>query len=237
LGRATLGEVARLFERNPHVDTVAVRGGPGPRSVRRTRFLAQLGRRFGYSLFEKRPVVLLAEETLQVEVVASGTFEGFISMRSLLASCGGGLGMQTRGNVLLIDHDPASLGAARQLLEADGLTTMVYGVATERTGFVVAEPPDLVLVNPSIPCVPCGELVRLLRQTPSLRHVPLVLFSSSDDATLRRMARDSGAAGCLTKASLDPGFAAKVRGFLTALPAAGVPGSSHTRHAVVIGAD
>ena len=105
-----ISSVARLFEQNPELDALAVLGGPRARFLSRARFFLQLGRRFGYSLFENRPVDLLAEEGSTVEadseplevitlalqreaarvyddilVLAGGRYLGMVSMRSLLA--------------------------------------------------------------------------------------------------------------------------------------------------------
>jgi signal transduction histidine kinase len=111
-GATPIGEVVRLFERNPEVDSLAVvnGSGEGARLVSRARFFLQLGKRFGYSLFENRPVDLLAEEGSTVEasadpveviqlatqredariyddilVLQQGRYVGTVSMRSLLA--------------------------------------------------------------------------------------------------------------------------------------------------------
>jgi signal transduction histidine kinase len=106
-----VGDVVRVFEANPELDALAVLdGGAPPRMVSRSRLLLQLGRRFGYALFENRPIRLLAEEGSPVEadadpvevitlasrreatriyddilVVKHGRYAGIVSMRSLLA--------------------------------------------------------------------------------------------------------------------------------------------------------
>jgi len=106
-----VGDVVRVFEANPELDALAVLdGGAPPRMVSRSRLLLQLGRRFGYALFENRPIRLLAEEGSPVEadadpvevitlasrreatriyddilVVERGRYTGLVSMRSLLA--------------------------------------------------------------------------------------------------------------------------------------------------------
>lgn len=105
-----VGAVVKLFEREPELDSLAVIGS-SVRFLSRARFFLQLGKRFGYSLFENRPVELLAEEGSVVTAVAdpvevisvatqreaarihddlvvvdeAGTYVGLVSMRSLLA--------------------------------------------------------------------------------------------------------------------------------------------------------
>jgi len=104
-----IARVAELWEANPHVDGMAILGDGRVRYLSRSRFFVQLGKRFGYSLFENRPVTLLAEDGATVEadmdpievvalatqrdpervyddllVVEAGAFRGLVSMRSLL---------------------------------------------------------------------------------------------------------------------------------------------------------
>jgi signal transduction histidine kinase len=107
---ASISAAARLFEERPEADSMAVLGGPRVRLLSRSRFFLQLGRRFGYSLFENRPVDLLAEEGSTVDaeaeplevitlatqreparvyddilVLESGRYLGTVSMRAQLA--------------------------------------------------------------------------------------------------------------------------------------------------------
>lgn len=108
-GDAPTSAVVDLFERTKHIDSVAVLDEGFVGIVSRLRFFAQIGRRFGYSLYENRPVRLLAEHGSVVEatadpieavtlatqreadrvyddliVVDEGRFLGIVSMRSLL---------------------------------------------------------------------------------------------------------------------------------------------------------
>ena len=108
-GETPTATVVELFERSKHIDSVAVIDPGFLGVVSRLRFFAQIGRRFGYSLFEHRPVRLLAEEGSVIEgnadpfdaislatqreaervyddllVAEEGRFVGIVSMRSLL---------------------------------------------------------------------------------------------------------------------------------------------------------
>src|SRR5687768_7972478 len=99
-----------LFNARPDLDSVGVIDGPRIGLVSRSRFFLQLGRRFGYALFENRPVQLLMEEPSTVDaaqdpvqvialatqreparlyddilVLKDGAFRGLVSMRSLMA--------------------------------------------------------------------------------------------------------------------------------------------------------
>ena len=101
--------VAKLWDVHPDDDGMAVLGGDRVRYLSRARFFLQLGRKFGYALFENRPVGLLAEEGSAVEadvdpvevislasqrepdrvfddilVLRDSAFQGLVSMRSLI---------------------------------------------------------------------------------------------------------------------------------------------------------
>jgi len=105
-----IGELVRLFERQPEIDSLAVADGARLGIVVRARFFLQLGKRFGYSLYENRPARLLTEEASTVEVdadpvevvslalerepgriyddllvVHEGRYIGTLAMRSLMA--------------------------------------------------------------------------------------------------------------------------------------------------------
>ncbi len=104
-----IARVVSLFEEHAEIDSIAVLGADGPRAVVRHRFFHQLGKRFGYSLYENRSVALLAEDVSTVDgdadpleviglamqreagrvyddilVLRDGRFLGTVSMRSLL---------------------------------------------------------------------------------------------------------------------------------------------------------
>jgi signal transduction histidine kinase len=102
-------EVVRVFDRAAHVDSRAVLGEGRVGLVARGRFFARIGHRFGYALFENRPIAQLAEEGSTVDaqadpvevvglvlqreadriwddvvVLDEGRFVGLVSIRSLL---------------------------------------------------------------------------------------------------------------------------------------------------------
>ena len=104
-----VGNVVRIFERDPVADSVAIVDGARVGLIARSRFFLQLGQRFGYSLYEHRPARLLMEEGSTVDkgadpvevislatqreperlyddilVLSEGRYAGTVSMRSLL---------------------------------------------------------------------------------------------------------------------------------------------------------
>lgn len=142
--------IVRLFEQHPEADSLAVLDGSRILQVVRTRFYLQLGRRFGYALFEHRPARLLAEEGSTVEVdadpvevitlatqrdptrvqddllvvEADGRFLGTLSMRALMVHHKDLL-TASLAEVTVLDEKNRRLEALRQV-QAEFLANMTH---------------------------------------------------------------------------------------------------------------
>jgi CheY-like chemotaxis protein len=122
--------------------------------------------------------------------------------------------MSVRGKVLILDDDEHMLETARALLERAGFDVAVYAGRFDRLNFVLRHRPDLVLLDVNMPVVPGDELYQLFREHPVLRHVPVVFFSSNDEAELRLLARQSGAHGYISKSAVAVDLPARVARYL-----------------------
>src|SRR5882724_12890892 len=116
--------------------------------------------------------------------------------------------------ILLIDDDPLILDTARRLLEQEGMAVVVYSEGFNATNFAARALPDLVLMDVNMPFLSGDSLVGLFKRHPALRDVPVVLFSSNEEAQLRSMAKSVGAVGFISKSEMAHGFANQVRRFL-----------------------
>src|SRR5688500_8241927 len=68
---APIRRLVDLFEQQPGIASIAVVQAPGRVGlVARSRFFLQLGTRFGFSVFEKRPIGMVAEEGSVVQADA-----------------------------------------------------------------------------------------------------------------------------------------------------------------------
>jgi DNA-binding response OmpR family regulator len=112
--------------------------------------------------------------------------------------------------VLVIDDDRMMLDTARGLLEQAGFEVVTYSGAFNRLNAIVDQAPDLVLLDVNMPLVPGDALARLMREDSRLGRVPFAFFSSNGEADLRRMVREAGACGYVSKSDMGF-FAAKVR--------------------------
>jgi two-component system OmpR family response regulator len=117
--------------------------------------------------------------------------------------------------VVVIDDDEALLEIAGLLLERGGFEAVTLRAAPRPE---LDPAPDLVLLDLNMPVLPGDEMIRRLRESPRLRHVPVVFFSSNEEAELRRLAAGAGAQGYIAKSEMGRDLAAQVRRFLGPVP-------------------
>lgn len=101
--------------------------------------------------------------------------------------------------ILVVDDDPIHLACARDLLEAAGYQAVLHRGAFGATEAVMDHRPDLVLLDVNMPALPGTMLVPVLRGRESTRDVPILLYSSNDEAALRRDAQRLALDGWIAK--------------------------------------
>ncbi|HEV7347052.1 response regulator [Telluribacter sp.] len=109
-------------------------------------------------------------------------------------------------DILYIEDNPDDVLFFERILKKidDSLTFEVAGSGTEAISMLNGENsesirPRLVLVDMNLPGLSGVEIVRSLRHTQSTRHLPLVIFSTSDSPTDIRSSYEAGATGYLVK--------------------------------------
>lgn len=122
-----------------------------------------------------------------------------------------------RPKILVMDDDPELLETAAQLLEQRGFDVVLHRESFNRLNAVRIHRPDLILMDVNMPFVPGDEIVKLLQDDPDLKHIPVLLFSSNDERSLRLAARECGAAGYISKSQMGWQFASLVEQRLRAL--------------------
>src|SRR5262249_28463736 len=120
--------------------------------------------------------------------------------------------------VVVFEDDEALREVLPTLLAGPRLRVEAAGWQADAGAFVAARSPDLVLLDVDANSETAALRVRHLRDQPALRGIPLVLFSSADEWTLRSLARETGANGYLTKSALGGDVATTVRKLLAQPP-------------------
>jgi DNA-binding response OmpR family regulator len=118
-----------------------------------------------------------------------------------------------RPRVVVIDDDEGLLEIAGLLLQRAGFDTVTVGRG-QRGRVAFEPPPDLVLLDLNMPALSGDEMIRRLRESPTLKDVAVVFFSSNDESELRRLAAGAGAQGYIAKSEMGRDLAAVVARFL-----------------------
>lgn len=99
----------------------------------------------------------------------------------------------------MIDDEPDKIFIFSTILQNKGFDVITAASGHEGIGQIKAERPDLILLDINMPDIN-GHLVReKLKERPSTRNVPIVMFSSSDQLTDKIQSLKTGADDYITK--------------------------------------
>ena len=84
--------------------------------------------------------------------------------------------------VLVADDEPAITDLIAQALGANGFDVITAHDGARALELVRSERPDIVMLDVMMPGVDGREVTRRIKADPSLRGIPVVLFSSIDEA-------------------------------------------------------
>ena len=120
-------------------------------------------------------------------------------------------------NVLLIDDDPADRLLAEEAFAEHGATVRVRtcedgpsALAELRAGTL----PDVVILDLNMPRMSGSDVIREIRASADLRHLPVVILSTSDSATDVARAYDLLASSYMVKSRDFPGFVQQIDRFV-----------------------
>ncbi|PZD75119.1 Transcriptional regulatory protein AfsQ1 [Acaryochloris thomasi RCC1774] len=108
--------------------------------------------------------------------------------------------------VVCIDADKTAQAQVQEALRV--LNHDVLGISEPKQAleWLADHPADLILVNVNLPQIDGYEFCRALRQMPSLKETPIVIFSNPSHSLDRSLARLSGATDCLEQSFQSKAF-------------------------------
>lgn len=118
--------------------------------------------------------------------------------------------------LLIVDDDPATRKSLRRIFEGAGHRTITATDAPAALRLLHNERCDLVLLDIELPGVDGFALCRLLRAQPTMRQLPVVVFSASDAETRKVEAFAAGADDYITKPSTPPELLSRINSHLSA---------------------
>jgi len=105
----------------------------------------------------------------------------------------------TTKRILVVDDDHELLEITRELLELDGHHVRVQSSLFGTTKTVLEFNPDLILLDVNMPGLSGDRLATLLIRGEEGTRRRVVLYSSNDELSLHRAAREVGAEGFVAK--------------------------------------
>jgi signal transduction histidine kinase len=105
--------------------------------------------------------------------------------------------MRTR--ILLVEDDATLREMLAELLDLNGFEVAAATQGAEALGLLTEQPPDLVLSDVAMPVMDGFALVRVLRERPETRNLPIILLSARTEREQVRQGMDLGADDYITK--------------------------------------
>ena len=118
------------------------------------------------------------------------------------------------GRILIVDDVATNRIVMKVKLAAAGYFPMLAADGAACIVTALRELPDLILLDLMLPDMSGLEVLARLRSEPSLRHVPVVMFSASQDQSARSAAFRAGADEFLAKPIDDQTLLARIRSFM-----------------------
>lgn len=120
------------------------------------------------------------------------------------------------GKILIVDDVATNRIVMKVKLAAAGYTPLLAADGATCLELALLESPDLILLDLTLPDMSGLRVLQRLRAEPTLRHVPVVMFSASQDAAARCAAFRGGADDFLQKPLDDQTLLARIRSFMRA---------------------
>lgn len=101
--------------------------------------------------------------------------------------------------VLLIEDEPNIIEAVRFLLIREGWDVSAHGDGEDAVDVVLAQRPDLVILDMMLPGRSGMDILRDLRGLPALNGLPVLMLTARGQARDRDLAEEAGVSRFMTK--------------------------------------
>jgi CheY-like chemotaxis protein len=119
------------------------------------------------------------------------------------------IGEEPGGAVLLVEDDSAMAAMYRHRLERDGHVVTVARDGEEALRLARTLAHDIIVLDIGLPRRSGLEVMRLLRQDPATRDLPMAILSNYNEPSMVAEAGNLGALAFMVKADVTPGALAR----------------------------
>lgn len=86
-----------------------------------------------------------------------------------------------KGNILIVDDEPAALKLLKDILTADGHVIRLFNNGELALRSVMVEVPELILLDIRMPGMNGFEVCRRLKEDQRLKEIPVIFISAASD--------------------------------------------------------
>jgi diguanylate cyclase (GGDEF)-like protein len=119
--------------------------------------------------------------------------------------------------VMMVDDEPLNLEVLQTFLEEAGYREFIaLSESVKALGLLTERPPDVLLLDLMMPGMSGFEILERMRADVALRHIPVIVLTSSTDAETKLKALELGATDFLAKPTDPSELALRLRNTLSA---------------------
>lgn len=116
--------------------------------------------------------------------------------------------------VIVVDDEENLRSLVKNLLEGEGFMVITCKDTDEGYERMLKSKPDLAIVDINMPTIGGIEFCRIIRQTPVLKNIPIIMLTVESTETNKVIGLDSGADDYLTKPFSNRELVARVKALL-----------------------
>ena len=125
-----------------------------------------------------------------------------------------GEAMGHKPKILLVDDEPSLVKVVGKRLELEGFDVRVAMDGEEALQMVIADRPELIILDVMLPKMNGHEVCRKLKWDTRYQKIPIIMFTAKVQERDERMGFEAGADGYIRKPFRAPELVEKIRSLL-----------------------